>query len=483
LEQRVLITIKKLWEKSDRWLHLPVVLGVSGGLDSIALMHIMHALAPHLGLTLHVATLDHMLRGEESAADAAFVVEEAEKLGLPCTRGKRDVKALAKRQAAGIEAAARTARYDFLADTVVALGGVLVITAHHQDDQVETILMRLIEGASLQSLVGIDAVRMLRLPPNAMVALMRPLLAVTRQQLAAYAQEKQLVWREDSTNEDRRYKRNRIRHELLPLLRQYNPRIDEALARLAEAAAVEEGYFRHLPEGLGVMVEPSRQFVIDRQRFRALHPALQRRNVRHLVHLFREQFHDTWLPRRTLTHQHILRSVDLITSGQVGKWLPLPGKLRLRVTYDTAWLESDGSSPQAETHTLLSTPSFVFLLRNIMTTPAGCSWSIVVKTGSEEQVEGVARLLVRKLAAPVLRGRREGERFAPPGLGGHKQKIKQWMIDRKVPAEVRDCVPLLDVDGQIAAIYWDEKWTVADPFLPKRPPADDEEVITVILNV
>ncbi len=212
-----------------------VVVAVSGGADSVALLAALRELArlPGCRRALTAAHLDHGLRAS-SAGDAAFVAALCRRWGLPCVCEARDVAADAAERSVGIEQAARDARYAFLARVAGERGASAVATAHHADDQVETVLHRLLRGTHLRGLAGIPPRRAL----GEGVDVVRPLLGVRRAEIEAFCRRRQLPWRTDETNADPAMMRNRLRHELLPWLREHvNPDVDAALLRLADAAA------------------------------------------------------------------------------------------------------------------------------------------------------------------------------------------------------------------------------------------------------
>ncbi len=218
-----------------------VLVAVSGGADSTALLRGLHALRAVFDLSLTAAHLDHGLRGEASAADAAWVAEECRSLAVPIAVEQDDVAARAAEGRTGIEETARRARYEFLARTARARDCSFVAVAHTADDQAETILHHIVRGTGLAGLRGMPVSRTL----DAGVTLIRPLLRVTRAEVEVYLQDIGQAIRDDVSNVDPRFTRNRIRHELLPLLRaEFNPQIDDVLRTLGtqaeEAQAVIE---------------------------------------------------------------------------------------------------------------------------------------------------------------------------------------------------------------------------------------------------
>ena len=259
-----------------------VLVGVSGGMDSVVLLHALAAVAnePGRAYSLIVAHLDHSLR-ESSAADAEFVKGLAETYRLPCVIERADVHALARRRGQGVEQAARMARYDFFARAAHEQHADAVAAAHHADDNVETILFRILRGTAMRGLRGMEAKREFRIsdfrfqikekvqpeeagsgkqaagrqsihnPQSAIrnIFLVRPLLGFYRDEIQSYAQAAGLSWREDHTNDDVRYRRNFLRHELLPLVREkLNDQADAAILRLGELAAQTEVFLTRQAE-------------------------------------------------------------------------------------------------------------------------------------------------------------------------------------------------------------------------------------------
>ncbi len=212
-----------------------VVVAVSGGADSVALLEVLRGAADQGRLTIEVAHLDHSLRGASSRDDAEFTAARAQSLGLPFHLGQADVAREARESGLSLEMAARAARYRFLAGVASSVGAPWVATAHHADDQAETLLLRLLRGTGTTGLSGMAVLSSLNGAPD--ICLWRPLLRVVRSEIEAYCAARGLAFRHDASNDDPRHLRNRVRQELLPLLETYNPGVRKVLARLAENAA------------------------------------------------------------------------------------------------------------------------------------------------------------------------------------------------------------------------------------------------------
>jgi tRNA(Ile)-lysidine synthase len=269
-----------------------VAVAVSGGADSVALLVAMADSRAETGIVLSAIHVHHGLRGAEADGDAEFVAQIAKRLDVPlCTR-RGDVAALAAERGQGIEEAARALRYQSFQELLAEHKVDAVATAHTLDDQAETVLMKMLRGAWTEGLGGIA-------PVVAMKGgcIVRPLLEVTRAEIVAYLEGRGQPWREDSTNQELTFTRNRVRHTLLPQLREVQPRIAEQLSRMAAVARDEEAWWtRELARVMPGMVLPGKPVrgggqanstrpgeagvAMELERLRALHPALQRRVLR-----------------------------------------------------------------------------------------------------------------------------------------------------------------------------------------------------------
>ena len=331
-----------------------LVVGVSGGTDSLALLHLLAGLRKSLFFRLHVATLDHGLRGDAGAADARFVVEMAQAWNLPVTAGYTAVRALAKERGLGIEAAARIARYDFLASVAREVGAERVAVAHHAGDQVETALLHLLRGSGLSGLAGMAYSN--SVPGHPALTLIRPLLDVPRADLEAYCCEYNLQPRHDASNDDTAYTRNRLRREVIPYLRELSPQIERRLLQLAEIAAVEDDF---VTGALNRLVESSvrrvgERILLPRAVFSELHPALQRRFI-------------LWAARmleggEEVGYIHISTAVEVALHGQVGARALLTGGVQLRVDYETLVIEPESASVETDDLPLLPIPMGIMIV-------------------------------------------------------------------------------------------------------------------------
>src|SRR5688572_25418546 len=288
-------------------------IAVSGGCDSIAMLHVLRDLARDRGWMLMVVHLDHCLRGCESDRDAQFVADTATRLDLPAVIQRRDMS----KEAGNLEEAAREARYAFFRDIMQRERLDRVAVGHTRSDQAETVLFRLLRGSGTTGLAGIW--------PVTEDGIVRPLIEVDREDVLAYLRDRGLEWREDSSNRDRQFARNRVRQELLPLLRRdWNPEIDTALGRLAAICQDEERYWRAEADkvleaaGAGPTNTSVPEVVLDVRKLRDVPTAALRRTLRAAA---------TMLPGegRGLGFDHIEELLELATrSGGTGR-ATLPG--------------------------------------------------------------------------------------------------------------------------------------------------------------
>lgn len=449
-----------------------VVVGVSGGPDSLCLLHLLQRLAPELTLQLHVAHLNHGLRGADADADAAFVAELAGRWGLSVNVGRVNVAALAETAGLSLEEAARHARYSFLAEVADIVGAAAVAVGHNADDQAETVLMHFLRGSGAAGLRGmlprspLAEYRLAGLalsgvtqpvgqpeatvggtgrPPTRALALVRPLLAVPRAEIEAYCAAYHLTPRFDRSNEDTTFYRNRLRHELLPLLATYNPAIRDVLTRTAEVLA---GDFAVLQAALAeawatvVLPAPPAEVRFDLAGWRRLPIGLQRATVREAVHRLRWSL-------RNINWEHVERAVWLAREGGTGQSATLAAGLALEVGYQALRIADEGTPwtaemPQVAAAVQLAVPG---------TTDLGGGWQASVERRPTAELPSgwddnrdpwMAWLDAEAVGADlVVRPRRPGDRFRPHGLGGHSAKVNEFMINLKVPRDLRAGWPIL----------------------------------------
>jgi tRNA(Ile)-lysidine synthase len=304
----------------------PVLVAVSGGADSMALLHLLHSLSPKLKISLYAATFDHGLRGSDSAADAGYVQKTAEAWGIPVIVGHAALDPTAP----GVEARARSARYTFLAETAQTVGASLVATGHHADDQAETVLLHLIRGGGIHGLGGLRPQAAYPLAGFDSLTLIRPLLGVTRADIEQYCEEQGITYRHDVTNDSPDTLRNRLRLETLPYLAQLNPRIVETLNRFAEIAALEDVFIQEAmhQQTIDLELQTDQLIILPRKVYINLPTALRHRWLLDAAARLRDSERASdksagWL--------HLSSADEVMMTGEVGAVAQLPGFVQVRL--------------------------------------------------------------------------------------------------------------------------------------------------------
>jgi len=432
-----------------------LVIGVSGGPDSVALLHLFLRLRAAWQLELHVAHLHHGIRGAEADADATFVADLAARWGLPCTIERCDVPALAREERLTLEEAARRQRYAFLARVALRQEARSIAVAHHADDQAETVLMHLLRGSGPAGLRGmapatpLSAYRLLSLPPAARsgLTLIRPLLFTPRAAIQAYCAEQRLTTREDSSNQDPTFFRNRLRHEVLPYLARINPRIAARLCALAEVVRADyellESLAQQAWDSLLLPGEADNTLSFDLIGFRALPLALQRALIRRAAYHLRPTLRD-------VDFTHVEAALHIATNGITGQQATLPRGLLLCVEYERlVFREAGAPRPPASRPWLeagrqleLSVPGR-FILPNawVLTLEPLATWDRADISANPDAF--TAYLDADALRPPlILRTRQPGDRFWPLGLAADTN-LGDFLVKAKIPTSWRPTLPLL----------------------------------------
>lgn len=386
---------QKLTEPGDT-----VICALSGGADSVALLYALYLLRSRLGIRLEAAHFNHCLRGEESQRDEAFVRELCEKLDIPLTISRAQIVPGEK----GLENAAREARYAFLR----GLPG-KIATAHTADDNAETVLMRMVRGTGLKGLGGIP-------PVNGSV--IRPMLMVTRQEVNAFLKKYDLPHVEDSTNAGDDFLRNRLRHHVLPLLQQENPRFSENLSTMALRLRLDEDYL-------------SRQAAVSRippvSQLREMPPAVRSRVLEGFL---REN--GVREPEQT----HIAQAEALVFSDNPSAHTTFPGGVTITRCYDGLEAGQPGQAlSPAVLNGVLELPQ---LGLRISCTPA------------QETLNTPYAFTVCPEGEILVRSRQEGDTIR---LHGGEKSLKKLFIDRKIPASRRNQIPVLEDTRGILGVY------------------------------
>ncbi|MCI0395836.1 MAG: tRNA lysidine(34) synthetase TilS [Chloroflexi bacterium] len=442
------------WPAQEDGRHRPgaadtVVVAVSGGPDSLALLHVLARQGIHPADKLVVAHLDHGLR-PSATAEATFVAKTAAAWGVACVVEREDVVALARDQGLSLEEAGRQARYAFLARVAAQRGAAAVATGHHADDQAETVLMHFLRGSSLAGLRGMLPVGPLPGAPH--LTLFRPFLEAPREEILAYCQEHDLAPVEDASNMDTTFFRNRLRHELLPALAGYNPQIRERLQHLAAVAAGDVELLEALLRQAWTKVlreEGADWLRLDRARWLALPLALRRSTLRHAVWRLRPALRDVGFVT-------VEQARQMAETGQVGGQSTLPAGLALVVGYDDLTLSAmAGAAPLPDLPQLpdekpqpLAVPGRVALVGGWQLAATFLE-RVELAEIQANQDPWIAFVDVPDPAGLVIRPRRPGERFRPLGMGGQSARVVEVMINRKIRAGLRPLWPVVANDQHL----------------------------------
>jgi tRNA(Ile)-lysidine synthase len=460
-----------------------VVVGVSGGADSVCLLHILAECQKELRIKLHVAHLNHQLRGVESEADAEYVSNLIDSLGIPSTIDRQDVAAYRTERNCSIEEAARELRYAFFARVAREVRANRIAIGHIRDDQVETILMHILRGTGITGLCGLapcspmayDSQGMSLRAKRSNLLVIRPLLDITREETASYCQEYQLEPRIDSSNLSPSFFRNRLRLHLLPLLRQYNPSVDQALLRLADIAKEDNALIEQQASGLWdeVARQENNAIYLDKKLIASLPIALQR-------HLLRAAVTKLAGDVRDIEASHIEAARSLLNKP-TSKRISLPHGLICHGGYDELMITKLPSVIASEARQSQIPPcpfpplsgefplkvpgKTVFpgwkVIASIVRERAASLSSQGALSTNERTYQGnlVAHFDLHKTGTELfVRQRQPGDRFQPLGMSMPK-KLYEFMVDAKIPRSWRNHIPIVCSPQQIV---WVVGWRIDD---------------------
>ncbi|MBK9313688.1 MAG: tRNA lysidine(34) synthetase TilS [Acidobacteria bacterium] len=408
-----------------------IVAAVSGGADSTALLDALVRLRNEKGRPKRIiaAHLNHRLRGEESDGDEHFVRELAERLNVEFLSERIDVAGEALRNHKNLEATARKLRYEFLCRCAEARSAEYVMTAHSRDDQAETVLMRLMRGSGMHGLRGIHP----DMPLGSSVRLLRPMLSISRTEVVEYCERRDLTWRTDSSNFSIDLTRNRVRLELLPLLRSFNPRIDQTLAREAELMRDDADCLDAMAAGL--LGESGNEGRLQAEILVTAHPAIRRRALR----LWLQQ-QGGGLRRVEAAHLHAIDG--LLSPDKSGRLVELPGGWIVEREFNMLVLRravpAAIPSPAAvlsESEPLVFGDFMIWLYQGVnpetininRLKESGFFFTLLKETPSLSQI--------------LIRTRKPGDFYVPFG-SRHRIKLKTLMIRHTIPCSARDTYPV-----------------------------------------
>lgn len=414
-----------------------VLVGVSGGHDSMALLNILNNLKDILGFELLVAHVNHGVRGEYALRDENFVKEESEKLGLKFFLKRADMNQYAKDEGISAEEAGRIIRYSFFNDILKEHGGKgKIAVAHNYDDQAETILMRLIRGT------GIDGLKSMEFSTANII---RPILNVKREEIENYIESNNIDVVIDHTNMQTDYTRNKIRLELIPYIeKNFNPNVKDALVRLSNTAKKD---IRFLDEytvvcyNKIVITSKKEKIVIDNDEFLKLSENIKSRIIRHIVNEILGSL-------QGYEEIHVLNVLKLSEDNQTGKQIDLPSGIVCSLSYNYLSFEKNVKQSKGQ---------YSYSLNEEICYIEELDLEIILK---EFNINDISKFNMEKKNGRiyidkdkikgnlVLRNRRDGDKFTPIGMSGTK-KVKDFFIDNKISRELRESIPFIVDDKNI----------------------------------
>lgn len=405
-----------------------LIVGLSGGADSVALLHLLCSLRTEMDWQMTAVHIHHGLRGEAADADAKFAEAFCAELGIPCIVKQYDVAAEAKKRRLGEEETGRLLRYAAFREIAGKEGRIAV--AHHQKDQAETLLLRLCRGTGLKGLTGMAYVR---------ENICRPLLGCSREEIETYCRENHLDWQEDATNQETKYARNQVRLEVLPVLEKINPKAVEHLAETAELLACEEDFLEQQAAACLEEVRlpsPAGEVHLQREKLKNLHPAMKKRVLRQAMGVFLTE---------DVSQTQIAALEDLLTKPS-GKSRDFLQNIHAENRYEALVLSHKHSEKKEKTEgycyplpigeEVVIAECGIAILAEVHEKKAEISADICTKVFDYDKIKQVLFCRTRK-AGDVI------------SLAGGRKKIKDLFIDEKVPRAERAVYPLITCGEEI----------------------------------
>ncbi len=424
-------SIYQLFEKRDT-----ILIGVSGGADSVVLLDIFNRISEQWELKIIAAHLNHQLRGPDADKDAEFVQELLKNKSIPLVLEKYDVKAWCRENNVSVETGARQVRYNFYKKTAEQHCCRRVATGHHLDDQAETILYRLMRGAGTLGLSGIRQKRGIYI---------RPLLFADRRSIIKYADENNISFRNDATNQDISYRRNRIRHNLIPEIQtHFNPNISQTLSNLGTIMAETEEYLNHqanIALNDCSRFQDENKIILDIKEFLLYFRALQKHIIRNAIKK---------VGTRTYNPDYITlgKILQLCRKQKSGRSLPIYDDISIKISRDELVIQK--TEKQVKEIVVDEIPANIELWdnqileinRNLKSLDQIIKASTSTKIWIDEE----------RISTPLkIRTARHGDRFYPLNMKGSK-KLSDFFIDEKIPNYKRDRIPVLECGNKIVWI-------------------------------
>ncbi|MCD3218041.1 tRNA lysidine(34) synthetase TilS [Clostridium botulinum C] len=444
LIEKVIHTIKQnnMFEVGDK-----VVVAVSGGPDSICLLHILYKLKEKIGISIVAAHINHCLRGEEADKDEEYVRKFCENLNIQCFVKKEDVHKISKDRGISCEMAGREVRYDFFSEVLNNVRANKIAVAHNANDQAETILMRMLRGTGLEGLIGIRAVR-----DNIFV---RPIIDITRDEIEDYCYVNNLNPRIDKTNLENIYTRNKIRLELIPYIQKnFNSDVIEVLNRFSNTVKIDNDYLNKVSlEKYNKYCKGEKDKVIIKEEVFKEHEAILTRVIRMALKELKGNLNN-------FDKGHIYDIID-IQKKSTGKFIMLPKNIRVLNNYGDINLYKNNNKINIDKGK--QEYNLVINKENILDNGLKITLDIInnVEDTKFDKSSLIKYFDYDKINRDIkLRYRNNGDKFVPLGMKGTK-KLKDLFINLKIPKEKRDIIPLIVFDDEIS---WIVGYRISDKF-------------------
>ncbi len=420
---------------------IPLILGVSGGADSLSLMHILN----DFGYSIVVGHLDHSIR-PESTEEAETVRDMAQAMSLTTVIEKVKVLEEAEKLGLNLEDASRKARYRFLFKLAEQKNAQAVVVAHHADDQAETILMNLIRGAGLTGLKGMQSISQ-NSKWSDEIPLVRPLLSIWKAEIERYCLERKIVFLEDPSNKDSRFLRNRIRNEIIPLLETSNPKFKKSLMQTADIWEADDNLLTVLTDSAWedcLITQDAHLLAFSREKFTKLPLSIRRRIIRKVGFTLLEK-------TEAITYMAIKTAIDFISNTRMNANIEWLDSQMIRVEKDSIYFQSGKADIPVKGPQIQQGWKFEPTQSNKISMDDGWIFEVRInqRNGigneiiSSEEDQYSIKCDLSGYAALQLRTRKSGDRIQPLGMKTGRVKISDFMINEKLPKRARDQWPLL----------------------------------------
>ncbi|MBZ4664428.1 MAG: tilS [Caloramator sp.] len=428
MKEKVLSYIKenRLIEPNDK-----VVVGLSGGPDSVCLLHILYSLKEELDITVYSAHVNHMIRGEEALRDEEYSKELSQKLNVEHFSTRVKVEEVAKEYRMTSEEAGRYIRYKFFDEVLNKVGANKIALAHNMNDNAETIIMNLIRGTGTLGLIGI--------PNKRDGKYIRPILCLTRDEIERYCQDNGLNPQIDSTNKESIYTRNKVRLELIPYIKDnFNPNIVENLNRLSQIIKSDEDFLQSYVDDILNNNYINSRFSIES--FNKQHIAIKRRIIRKMIEMVYGSISG-------IEQRHIDDCINLILKGETGKYVVLPHGIVCKIEYQNFLIDTI-KDDSIEYEYKIKIPGITYIpelnakiYTNILENLNNINHNTFIKYFDYDKIGNDI----------TVRSRKAGDYIILSGVGG-KKKLKDFFIDKKVPRDKRNNIPLIAKGSEIVWI-------------------------------